>query len=131
LIDALKSITNTDQGMWYPKWALWWEANQNLPLRQWKLNGFADAGLQVADPVDQRFALELVEAIGRKSPEYLSRNAKILLSEAPHEMLNAWIKLAASSERRILRLGIVRYIGQSKQYIAFLQHLKNDLDPEI
>jgi hypothetical protein len=25
LIDALREITNTDQGMFYPRWAAWWE----------------------------------------------------------------------------------------------------------
>ena len=28
LVDAIRYITNTDQGMFYPRWAKWWELNR-------------------------------------------------------------------------------------------------------
>jgi hypothetical protein len=132
LIDAIRSITNTDQGMWYPRWASWWEANQNLSLRQWKLNGFASAGFHITDPMDHTTALELIEIMGKNSPLYLSRNAQFLLLDAPQEMLSKWLELAATSDQQLLRLGVVRYAANtSSGNEALLHKLMTDSDPEI
>jgi len=57
LISALRSITNTDQGYYYPRWAAWWAANQTLPRRRWIIDGFAAGGLHAVAPVDERLAL--------------------------------------------------------------------------
>src|SRR5580704_13521489 len=55
LVDELRDITNSDQGVYYPRWAAWWEANRGFSQHQWVLNGFAAAGLHVVEPIDERF----------------------------------------------------------------------------
>jgi hypothetical protein len=74
LIDVLREITNTDRGMFYPRWAAWWEKNHSLPQRQWMLEGFAAEGLHAVDLVNERFGLELIEQMGRNH-DYHSFNA--------------------------------------------------------
>jgi hypothetical protein len=82
LVDGLRAITNTDRGMYYPRWAEWWESNRKLARRRWILNGFAEIGLHAIDPIDERFRQELMEVLesGRK---YHRINARRLLGLKP------------------------------------------------
>ena len=65
----------------YPAWAAWWRENAGLSRDQWVAKGFADAGLHVADPVDERFALELMAQVGGLVG-HLKFNALYLLSRS-------------------------------------------------
>ena len=109
---ALSSITNTDQGAHYAPWAAWWKENGKLSRKRWILDGFAAAGLHVADPVDERFGLELIEVLGRidAPKDYLSRNARRLLSGVPPDARMTWVTLAAGSEQLPLRSGAVEVL---------------------
>jgi WD40 repeat protein len=111
LIDALRSITNSDQGMHYPRWAAWWQKNKDLSQQQWRLDGFAAAGLHVTEPVDQRFALELIEQVGHNT-KYLAFNARHLLANVPVEQRNVWTSTAPTSPDRFRRLGAIAMLRQ-------------------
>lgn len=111
LVNALRSITNTDQGMYYPRWAAWWEANGKLPRERWILDGFAAAGLHAVEPMDERFGLELIEVLAGDRSGY-SRNARRLLSRVPAETRARWLAHAAESDHRALRLGALDVLSQ-------------------
>jgi hypothetical protein len=132
LIEALSSITNTDQGPYYPKWAAWWEANGRLPRRQWMLRGFAAQGLHAADPIDQRFGFELIASLTKK-PYYSRRSARILLESIEPTVRDSWLALAARSEDRSLRLGTVDVLKniESTGNSALLKALTADSDADI
>jgi hypothetical protein len=84
LIDALISATNTNRGMYYPAWREWWEANQHRSRREWIHDGFVSMGLHVTEPVDERFARELLElASHQDDPRRF--NALRLLAEVPRK----------------------------------------------
>jgi outer membrane protein assembly factor BamB len=111
LVDALRSITNTDQGMFYPRWAAWWEANQGRSQHQWILDGFAAAGLHVVEPIDEPFGLELIEMIG-SGHEYHAFNAVRLLAKLEPGLRAKWVARASTSEQKSRRLGAVRVLAQ-------------------
>ena len=112
LVDALRTITNTDQGMYYPRWLSWWEANRGLPQQRWIQDGFAAKALHVVEPVDEQFGLELIELIGHDRG-YLNFNAKRLLTDAPPEQRAKWAARAAESGQQMLS------VGQFKFYVFF------------
>ena len=132
LVDALRTITNTDQGMYYPRWAAWWEANKGLSQHQWMLNGFAAQGLHVAEPMDERFALELIETAGRWD-DYRSFNARRLLAAESPEARAKWVELAAESENRYSRLGAVDVLSQIDKsgHEDLLRRLASDSDLDV
>jgi hypothetical protein len=131
LVDALRSITNADQGMYYPRWLAWWDANRGLSQRQWIHNGCVAAGLHVVEPVDQRFALELIEIIGR-GQGHLVFNAWRQLFGSPPEQRAEWVALASASEQRFLRLGALRLLkGADAGREDLLRTLATDSDLEI
>jgi hypothetical protein len=111
LVDALRAITNNDQGMYYLQWKTWWQANQNLPQSQWVLNGFAAEGLHVARPIDENISLELIEVMGRRQ-DYLAINAQRQLARVPLDQLSKWVGLASLSQNRFSRLGAVKVFSQ-------------------
>ncbi len=114
LIEALRSITNTDQGMYYPRWAAWWEANRKLPRERWVLDGFAAIGLHAAQPVDERFGLELIELLPGENAQnaYQASNARRLLAGLPPETRAGWVTRAAASGDRTLRLGALDVLSR-------------------
>ena len=111
LIDALRAITNSDQGMHYPRWAAWWQKNQDLSQRRWALDGFATAGLHPTEPIDERFALELIEQVGHNR-NYLSFNSSRTLSNVPAEQRKKWAAIASTSPERFRRLGVIATLRQ-------------------
>ena len=113
LIEALRSITNTDQGMYYPRWKAWWDANHGLPRLQWILGGFKEGGLHVAQPPDETFGLELIETITDRR-EYYAINARRLLEIVPVKQRAAWIAKAAGSDQERLRLGALKILDLSE-----------------
>lgn len=132
LVDALRSITNTDQGMFYPRWKTWWDAHQSLPRLQWILSGFKEAGLHVIDPPDERFGLELIQELTGKS-QYYSINAYRLLRGLPASKHGAWLIIAATSDQRALRLGTLRDLEQidTPDGVDLIRRLTGDKDQEI
>ena len=132
LVDALRSITNTDQGMYYPRWAAWWEANKGSSQHRWILDGFGAEGLHVVEPLDERFALELIEVMGR-GPAYRILNAKRLLAVAPPEQRAGWLVYASGSEQRFRRLGAIVALTQidTVGHDDLLRKLATDSDLEI
>jgi hypothetical protein len=96
LVDALRSITNTDQGMYFPRWQEWWEANRHRTRREWALAGFAEAGFDVSDPIDERFGLELIGAMADPQ-RYRASNAHFLLNSVAPQVRRHWIELALKS----------------------------------
>jgi PQQ-like domain len=132
LVDALRYITNTDQGMYYPRWAAWWKANRHLPQHRWILDGFAAAGLQVVEPGDGPFGLELIELIGR-SHDYRAFNARRQLAEARPELRAEWVARASESDHRFRRLGAIGVLSQidTRGHEDLLRRLAADSDPEI
>jgi hypothetical protein len=131
LVDALRSITNTDQGMYYPRWRAWWDTNRGLSQHQWIHNGFVAAGLHVVEPVDERFALELIDIIGR-GQGHLVFNAWRQLFSSPPEHRAEWVALASASDQRFLRLGSLRLLGSvDAGHEDLLRTLAADSDLEI
>jgi hypothetical protein len=132
LVDALRFITNTDQGMYYPRWAAWWEENRHFSQHRWILDGFAAAGLHVADQVDEQFGLELIEVMGR-ADDYRAFNAKRLLANAPPDLRAEWVARASSSAVRFRRLGAVAVLKQidTTGYEDLLRRLAADSDVEV
>jgi PQQ-like domain len=132
LVDALRTITNTDQGMYYPLWLSWWEANRGLPQKRWIQDGFAVKGLHVVEPVDEQFGLELIELIGQDRG-YLNFNAKRLLRDAAPEQRAKWAARAAESDQRYSQLGAIQVLrlfeidGQD----ALLRRLTDNSDLEL
>jgi len=114
LVQELKFIANTDQGMYYPRWAAWWEANRQFPRQKWILDGFAGRGLHVVDPVDERFGLELIRTLGSKPGPY-GPNALKLFMSAPPEDQAKWIAFASSSGDRNMRLGVLYVLSGTEQ----------------
>ena len=133
LVDALRTITNTDQGMFYPGWARWWETNRELPRDTWIRNGFVEAGLHPLDPPDEKFALELIEAQAGERSYYLSTNARRLLARQDAEQRTAWAAAAAQSEKPRLRLGALRLLAgiNTKWAEGLIRALTDDSDGEI
>jgi outer membrane protein assembly factor BamB len=131
LIDALKRITKSDQGMYYSRWAAWWEKNRELSPHQWLLNGFAERGLHIAEPVDRRFGMELIQLLGNR--DYFAREASQLLDSAPPEMRFEWLAQAAASDDRVLRLGAISGLGEIKtaEGEVLLRKLSKDRDREV
>lgn len=133
LVDALRTITNTDQGMYYPKWAAWWSENRNLSQHQWMLNGFSASGLHAVEPIDERFGTELIRSVGNGS-DYLRRNAERLLGDVSPDQLAKWLKIAAAAgSQKDLRLGAARILGDLRRTgnRKLLRQLINDPDREI
>ena len=132
LIDALKAITNTDQGHYYPRWAAWWAANQTFPRQKWIVDGFAAGGLHPVDPVDERFGLELMEALASQR-SYFRPNAERLLRTAPFETRAKWVAAAATSSDRLRRLGAIEDLSKIDQtgFDDILRKLATDNDAEI
>jgi len=132
LVDALRTITNTDQGMYYPRWLSWWEANRGLPQQRWIQDGFAAKALHVVEPVDEQFGLELIELIGQDRG-YLNFNAKRLLRDAAPEQRAKWATRAAESDQRNSQLGAMQVLrlfeidGQD----ALLRRLTDNSDLEL
>ena len=132
LIQALQSITNTDQGDYYPRWAAWWEANQTFPRQKWIIDGFAAGGLHPVDPVDERFGLELIEALASQR-FYYRPNAERLLRSVPSRTRVKWVALAATSGERLRRLGAIADLSQIDQtgFEDVLRKLAADTDMEV
>jgi hypothetical protein len=132
LVDALRSITNTDQGMFYPNWARWWEANNASTRETWILDGFAQVGLHPVDPADDKFALELIELLGGKH-FYLTINAQRFLARQRAELRAAWAASAARSEKPQQRRGVVKLLAETNTSgsEALLRGLATDPDEEI
>lgn len=132
LVEVLKSITNTDQGLYYPRWAAWWDAHQTLSREQWVLDGFAAIGLHPVEPIDERFALEIIDLLGGRL-DYHSYSARWLLASVSQAARERWLTLAASSGQRIRRLGVLEVLrsidatGQEQ----LLRKLAADPDLEI
>ena len=97
--------------MFYPRWKLWWEANRGVPRIQWILNGFREGGLHVTDPPDEKFGLELVDALMDKR-EYYAINAQRLLVIVGTRERGALLKIAAASDQKRLRLGALKVLEQ-------------------
>ena len=132
LVEALRAITNTDQGMYYPRWLSWWEANRGLPQQRWIHDGFAVKGLHVVEPVDEQFGLELIELIGRDRG-YLNFNATRMLADVPPEQRAKWATQAAESGQRSDRLGAIQISSMFAvdTQDALLRRLTTDSDLEI
>ncbi len=132
LVDALRSITNTDQGMHYPRWAAWWQKNKDFSQQQWMLTGFATAGLHVTEPIDQQFGLELIEQVGRNT-RFLAFNASHLLANVSAEQRTAWTSAASISPDRFRRLGAIAMLRQfgGNEAEDILRGLSADSDLEI
>ena len=132
LVDALRSITNTDQGMFYPRWEAWWEGNRHVPRLQWVLNGFREDGLHVVEPPDERFGLELIQTLAAKR-QYYAVNARRLLLRVSARERAPWVISAANSDQRLLRLGALSDIEQidSHGHEDIVRKLAADTDPEI
>jgi hypothetical protein len=132
LVDALRAITNTDQGMYYPRWLSWWDANRGLPQQRWIHDGFALKGFHVVEPVDEQFGLELIELMGHDRG-YLNFNARRLLADAAPEQRAKWAARSSESTQRYSRLGAIQVLsvygieGQD----ALLRRLADDSDLEI
>jgi len=109
LIDALRVITNADEGMFYPRWAAWWEKNNSLSQRQWMFEGFAAEGLHAVDPVNEQFGLELIEQMGRNH-DFRSFNAARLLADIPREQRLKWAARASASSVAFARLGTIEVV---------------------
>ncbi len=135
MLDALKEITNTHQGSYYEGWARWWQVNQGLSQRQWILNGFAAEGLRVSDPVDETFALQLLNVLGNapKSPGYLVANAKRSLKASPENLRLGWVRKAAASDQAALRLGAIRDMVSidTTGFEPLLRQLTKDADATV
>jgi hypothetical protein len=135
LIEALSSITNTDQGMYYPRWAAWWEANRNLPRERWVLDGFAAIGLHAVQPVDDRFGLELIELLPGENAQnaYQASNARRLLAGLPQTTRAGWVTRAAASGDRTLRLGALDVLSRidTTGHEDLIRKLAVDTDLEI
>jgi hypothetical protein len=132
LVDALRAITNTDQGMYYPRWLSWWEANRGLPQQRWIHDGFAMKGLHVVEPVDEQFGLELIELMGHDRG-YLNFNARRLLADAAPEQRAKWAARAAESGQRHAQLGAIQVLSvfEIDGQDALLRRLAGDSDLEI
>jgi len=132
LVDALRAITNTDQGMYYPRWLSWWEANRGLPQQRWIHDGFAAKGLHIVEPADEQFGLELIEIIGRDRG-YLNFNARRLLADAAPEQRAKWAARAAESGQRYDQLGAIQVLSlfEIDGQDALLRRLAGDSDLEI
>lgn len=132
LVDALRSTTNTDQGMFYPRWKSWWDTHQNLTRLQWILEGFKEGGLHVIDPPDEQFGLELIRALTDRR-EYYSLNALRLLRRSSTSGRRAWVRSAASSDQRELRLGALRDLERidTSGNLELIRTLSGDEDQEI
>ena len=132
LIDALREITNTDQGLFYPRWAAWWAENHTISQRRWILDGFAAEGLHAVDPVNEQFGLELIEQMGR-SHDYHSFNAARLLAEIPPERRMKWAALASVSSVVFARLGTIGVVVplQVSGSEDLLRALTTDSDLEV
>jgi hypothetical protein len=132
LVEALRTITNTDQGMFYPRWAKWWDANHGLPRDTWIRNGFFEAGLHPVSPADERFGLELIELLAGKC-SYRAINAQRLLARERVEQRAAWVATAARSEKPQRRLGALKVLVEIDKGGAqeLIRTLTNDSDREI
>jgi len=132
LIEALRTITNTDQGMFYPRWAAWWAANQKFDRKRWALDGFAAAGLHVSDPVDERFGLELIDVLGH-GYSYSATNAARVLSATDAASRAEWVVEAAASPERIRRLGALAVLDRIDRAAReeIVRKLTADSDLEI
>ena len=135
LINALEDITNSQQGVYYPKWKAWWDANRSLSQKQWIANGFVARGMHPAVPVDQRFALELIEALGRDRlpQDYRAFNAARALEDVPATERLAWAKIAAASTSGAARLGAIEALEPIDVAGTedVLRKLSGDADPLI
>jgi hypothetical protein len=132
LVDALRTITNTDQGMYYPRWAAWWEANRSLSEHRWILDGFTSADMHVTDPVDEKFGLELIELLGREH-SYRAFNANRLLEYARPDLRAEWVARASESAERSRRLGAIAVLRQidTTGREDLLRRLAADSDVEV
>lgn len=132
LIDAIRSIANTDQGMFYPRWEKWWEANRRYPRLKWILDGFTEGGLHAIDPPDEKFGLELIEALAGKREYYAVNARRLLVRVLPRERA-AWLISAAASDQRPLRLGALSDLEQidTSSHDDLIRKLTSDTDQEV
>lgn len=132
LVDVLRNTTNTDRGMYYEDWAAWWRENRQLTQDAWIAKGFADIGLHVADPIDERYALELMGAMGGPTG-YLRFNAERVLRRATAGERARWRETAAHVGAPATRLGAVRSVERIDRTgeEAFLRRLARDGDPAV
>jgi hypothetical protein len=132
LVDAIRSIANTDQGMFYSGWAKWWDENRKYPRLKWILDGFIKGGLHAIDPPDKRFGLELIKALAGER-EHFAINAHWLLLQAPRSERALWVISAASSEQRLLRMGALRDLEQidTSTQSDVIRKLAGDVDQEV
>ena len=132
LVDALANTTNTHLGFYYPAWDAWWRQNAGLSRDQWVAKGFAAAGLHVADPIDARFALELIaEAGGPRG--HLRFNALQVLGRSAAEQRRGWLHAAAGDATSRRRLGAVRVLEHIDRvgHEALLRGLARDDDADV
>lgn len=132
LINALMTITNANEGMYYPRWKAWWDKNRGLSQHQWIVDGFGAMGLHVSQPINEEFALELIEELGRYD-DYRSFNAERLLSPLPESSRTAWVALASTSPDRFRRLGAIEVLRQIDRsgHVDLLRVLASDPDLEV
>jgi outer membrane protein assembly factor BamB len=94
----------------YPQWAKWWEENQKFSQQRWNLDGFAAMGLHAVEPLDEQFALELIDVLGTSKNEdgdhsYHWFSAERLIASAPPGKRLEWAARAAASEQKPRRMG--------------------------
>lgn len=132
LVEALAYATNTNRGMYYPAWQAWWAENGHKSRHEWIAQGFKEAGLAPADPVDEPFALDLIGLLP-ESHGHLAVNARRLLQTATAADRAEWIQKAARSEQRHRRLGAVSALRQLRPaaHEELLRRLTADPDVEI
>ena len=109
LVDALRRITNTDQGLFYTRWAKWWDANKDFSVDRWVRDGFVERGLHPSNPVDDRFAMELIETLTDER-QFVVINASVLLRQAPHGKRMEWLDAAAWSGQPKRRMGALWFL---------------------
>jgi len=113
LVEALRSLTNTDQGEDYPRWAKWWEDNRKFSQQRWDLDGFAAIGLHAVAPVGDQFALELIDVLGSKDHDdrdYCRFGARRLIASVQPDKRLEWVSRAAASDQKSRRLGALEVL---------------------
>lgn len=132
LVDALRAITNTDQGLFYPRWKSWWVDHRSSTQKEWILEGFRSLNLHPHDPIDAEFGKELIEVFGYGETFQVVNAKRLLANVHPVTLLN-WISESSISERRSLRLGVAKLLSQEKETFGtgILQTLSEDPDAEV
>jgi outer membrane protein assembly factor BamB len=126
LVEALANTTNTNQGLYYPAWEAWWRENAGLSRDEWVAKGFAAAGLHVADPIDDRVALELMAHVGGPRG-HLQFNALHLLARPAADRRRGWLRAAVEDAAAVRRLGAIERVGHED----LLRRLARDSDADV